>query len=61
MADVNPIELQKALGGMNYPAGKENLVKHAEGKNADEDVLSFLRDLPDRKYDTPAEVNKEMN
>ncbi len=61
MAKVNPIELQKALGGMDYPASKENLVKHAEGKDADEEVLSFLGDLPDRNYETPADVNKEMS
>ncbi len=60
MATVNPIKLQKALGGVDYPASKEDLVEHAEGKDADEDVLSFLRDLPDRKYETPADVNKEM-
>ena len=61
MADVNPIELQKALGGMNYPASKEDLVKHAKGEDADDEVLSFLRDLPDRNYETPADVNKEMS
>ncbi len=61
MADVNPIELQKALGGMDYPASKEDLVKHAEGKNADDEVLSFLRGLPDRQYETPADVNKEIS
>ena len=61
MAKVNPIELQKALGGMDYPASKENLVKHAEEKGADEEVLSYLRDLPDRNYETPADVNKEMS
>ena len=61
MADVNPIKLQKALGGVDYPASKEDLIKNAEGKDADEDVLSFLRDLPDRKYETPADVNKEMS
>ncbi len=60
MARVNPIKLQKALGGMNYPASKEDLVEHAEGQDADEEVLSFLRDLPDRTYETPADVNKEM-
>ncbi len=53
MAEVNPIELQKALGGMDYPASKEDLVKHAEGKDAGDEVLSFLRD--------PADVNKEMS
>ncbi len=61
MARVNPIKLQKALGGMNYPASKEDLVKHAEGQDADEDVLSFLKDLPERNYETPADVNKEMS
>jgi hypothetical protein len=61
VADVNPIELQKALGGMDYPASKEDLVKHAEGKNADDEVLSFLRGLPDRQYETPVDVNKEIS
>ncbi len=60
MAQPNPIELQKALGGMDYPASKEELVKHAEGKGADDEVLSFLRNLPDKNYETPAAVNKEM-
>ncbi len=61
MAKVTPIELQKALGGLDYPYSKEDLIKHAEGKGADDEVLSFLRNLPDRNYETPADVNKEMN
>ncbi len=61
MANVNPIQLQKALEGMDYPASKEDLVKHAEGKGADEEVLSFLRNLPERNYETPADVNKQMS
>jgi hypothetical protein len=60
MADINPIQVQKALGGIDYPASKEDLVKHAEEKGADEEVLSALKDLPDRKYETPADVNKEL-
>jgi hypothetical protein len=42
------------------PGQQEDLVKHAEGKGADADELSFLRDLPDRDYEIPADVNKEM-
>ena len=61
MAKVNPIELQKALGGMDYPASRDELVKHAQSKNAADDVLSALKDLPDRKYKTPADVNKEAS
>ena len=45
---------------MDYPASKEDLVKHAEEKGADDEVLSALKDLPDRKYETPADVNKEL-
>ena len=61
MAKVDPIELQKALGGVNYPADKDELVKHAQGKNADDEVLAALKNLPDKKYETPADVNKEVS
>jgi hypothetical protein len=60
MADVSPIEIQKALGGVNYPAEKEGLIKNAEKKYANDDVLSALKDLPDKKYESPADVNKEV-
>ena len=61
MAKVNPIELQKALVSMDYPASREELVKHARSKNAGDDILSALKDLPDRNYETPADVNKEVS
>jgi len=60
VANVDPIQVQKALGGVDYPADKEDLVKNAEKKDADDDVLSALKDLPDKKYETPADVNKEL-
>lgn len=46
---------------MDYPASKEDLVKQAEEKGADDQVLSFLRNLPERNHETPANVNKEMS
>jgi len=60
VANVDPIQVQKALGGVDYPADKEDLVKNAEKKDADDDVLSALKDLPDKKYETLADVNKEL-
>ena len=60
MADVSPIEIQRALGGVDYPANKDELVKNAENKDADDKVLSALKDLPDKKYESPAGVNKEI-
>jgi hypothetical protein len=56
MAAINPIQVQKALGGMNYPPVKRTS-KHAEKKGAAEKVLSALKDLPNRKHKTPADVS----
>lgn len=52
MAKVNPIQLQKHLKGVDYPASKEDLVKHAQQQGADEDALSALEQLPDEQYET---------
>jgi len=61
MADVNPIELQKHLGGVDYPASRDDLVKKAEQNGADEDVLEALRGIPDREYDAPTAVTKAVS
>jgi hypothetical protein len=36
---VSPIDIQKALGGMDYPATKEDIIKHAENNGGDAEVL----------------------
>ena len=53
----NPIQMQKFLGGVDYPASRDDLVKHAEGKGADDDVLEGLRAIEDRTYDGPNAVS----
>lgn len=60
MAKVNPIQLQKHLKGMDYPASKEDLIKHAQQQGADEVALSALEQLPDEEYETPADVSKAI-
>lgn len=60
MAKVNPVQLQKNLKGINYPASKQDLVKHAQQKGADEKVCATLEKLPDRNYETPTEVSKAI-
>lgn len=60
MAKVNPIQLQKHLKGVDYPASKEDLTKHAQQQGADEDALSTLEKLPDEQYETPADVSKAV-
>ncbi|MDP9374906.1 MAG: DUF2795 domain-containing protein [Chloroflexota bacterium] len=60
MAKVNPIQAQKFLKGMDYPASKEDLVKHAEKQGADENVRSALEQLPEEQYETPADVSQAL-
>lgn len=60
MAKVNPIQVQKFLGGIAYPTDKQTLVKHAKGKGADENVSSLLERLPDQKYNRPSDVSQAI-
>jgi hypothetical protein len=56
----NPIEIQKALGGVDYPASAEDLLNNAEQSGADKSVLEVLRKLPKGNYDSPADVSKAV-
>ena len=56
----NPIQVQKFLGGLEYPASKDDIVSKAEGAGADGDVLDALRGLPDREYEGPNGISKEL-
>lgn len=57
---ANPIQVQKFLKGINYPASKRDLVERARRQGADENVLYTLERLPDRTYEGPAGVAKEI-
>lgn len=57
---VNPIELQKSLKGMSYPASKDDLVQHAEKQGADDKILDALKQLKDGQFETPADVSQEI-
>ncbi|WP_017652425.1 DUF2795 domain-containing protein [Fortiea contorta] len=61
MAKANPVEIQKHLKGVDYPADKQKLIEHARQHNADQDLLSILEQLPeDEEYNTPTDLNKAI-
>jgi hypothetical protein len=60
VSKVNPIELQKHLSGVDYPAQRDDLVRAAEQNGADDGTLEVLRGLPDRTYEGPSGVSKEV-
>ena len=61
MAKVNPIELQKSLKGVDYPANKDDIVKAAEKNGADAEILDALRNLQDDSFEKPTDVSKALS
>ena len=62
MADTpNPIQIQKFLGGIDYPASKETLVSRAKESGADSNVLDALQNIPDKEYDSPTDVSSAVS
>ncbi len=61
MADKpNPIQLQKHLSGVDYPAKRDDLVKAARSQGADDSMVNALKGIPDREYDGPNAVSKAV-
>lgn len=60
MAKVNPIQLQKHLKGVDYPASKEQLIQHAQKQGADDNAISVLNQLPDEEYESPTDVSEAV-
>jgi hypothetical protein len=62
MADApNPIQVQKFLGGMDYPVDKQTILSTAKDKGADENVLRALESIPDGEYDAPTAISKAIS
>lgn len=57
---VNPVQVQKFLGGLDYPARKQQIIEKARAGGADKNVLASLERLPDREYDGPAGISREI-
>ncbi|MEV7632835.1 DUF2795 domain-containing protein [Microbacterium sp. NPDC089318] len=56
----NPIEVQKYLGGIDYPADKATIVDTARSSGADETILEALQGIPDREYEGPTGVTEAV-
>ncbi|WP_447035599.1 DUF2795 domain-containing protein [Streptomyces sp. DSM 118878] len=60
MADISPIDLQKALKGAEYPASRDDLVSLAQDNGADEALVSKIGDASADRFDGPNEVQKAV-
>jgi hypothetical protein len=60
MAQAELIEVQKAPGGIQCPATKEQLIEETRGNSVGTDILAVLQDIPDQEYGGPNEVSKPV-
>jgi hypothetical protein len=57
----NPIQIQKFLAGVNYPADRSTLISTAEKEGADGAALDALKNIPDKEYDSPTAVSSAVS
>jgi len=58
--ELSASAFQKYLGGIDYPAGKSELISHARSKNAPDAVIQVLEMFQDKSFNSAAEVSQEF-
>jgi Protein of unknown function (DUF2795) len=54
--DINPIEVQKHLGGIDYPANKDEVIATAESNGAPQEIIDALQQMDGSQFDGPDDV-----
>ena len=58
--DVNPIEVQKHLSGIDYPAGKDEVISTAESNGAPQEIIEALQRMDAEEFDGPDAVQAAL-
>ena len=56
LSDLNLSELQQYLGGMNFPADKQEVASGAESNGAPQAVVAQIRNSAIERFDSPEQV-----
>ncbi|WP_411557688.1 DUF2795 domain-containing protein [Plantibacter sp. MPB07] len=56
-----PIELQKYLSGVDYPASRDELVRTAHDQGAPDDVIEALEQADQDEFDGPTAVSSAVS
>ena len=56
MTGISPETIYNFLKGMNYPAGKNELIQQAKKNNADTNVINAMESLPEKEYESQEDV-----
>jgi hypothetical protein len=56
LSDLNVSELQQYVGGMNFPADKQEVASGAESNGAPQAVITQIRNSAPERFNSPEEV-----
>lgn len=54
----SPSNVAHYLGGIDFPADKSDLERHARDHDADDEVMEVIKQMPARQYGSMADVMK---
>ena len=60
MPKVSAVDISHSLSGIDFPADKNNIVSYAQEHKANPDVINALQQIPERKYQNMADVERSF-
>jgi len=57
---VSIMELKHYLHGVDYPSGKDGLIRKARENQAPRDVIDLINSLPDREFNSTLDVSQAV-
>ena len=57
---ANPLPAWEALGGLDYPVSKEDLIRRAQEIGASTETLESLRSLPVEQFESPVHIGEAL-
>jgi hypothetical protein len=54
--DINPIEVQTHLKGVDYPASKDEVIGTAESNGAPQEIVEALQQMDGTEFEGPDDV-----
>lgn len=59
--DRSPADVSRYLRGIDFPADRDALIRHARRQDVDDKVLDLLDHMPNRDYGSMADVMKGIS
>jgi hypothetical protein len=58
--EINPIEVQRHLSGIEYPASKDEVVATAESNGAPQEIIEALQQMDGDQFEGPDDVMQAL-